>query len=185
MEPQSRPNDDQTQYQAQYWNGPEAGHWLVHEHHSEHMAVAALLARWTLGYAGLYSVVGLRVRSPEALTALVLLFLPTSLLSTAYVPAELLPGWVRSAAAVSPYSHVVDTVRAARTGTLDAGQLAAGLVAVVAAVALTQLAAARRFAGLVHRDRPTQEREVPPCHGITTPAAGEVGVAVPSWSPRC
>jgi hypothetical protein len=43
---------------------------------------------------------------------------------------------------------VVDTVRAAMTGTLDAGQLAA----VVAAVALTQLAAARRFAGLIHRD---------------------------------
>lgn len=60
MEPQSRPNDDQ----AQYWNGPEAGHWLVHEHRYERMAVAALLARWTLGYAGLYSVVGLRARSP-------------------------------------------------------------------------------------------------------------------------
>jgi hypothetical protein len=59
---------------------------------------------------------------------------------------------VPSAAAVNPYSHVADTVRAAMTGTLDAGQLAAGLAAVVAAVALTQLAAARGFAGLVHRD---------------------------------
>ena len=35
MEPQSRPNDDQTQYQ--YWNGPEASHWLVHEHRYERM----------------------------------------------------------------------------------------------------------------------------------------------------
>jgi ABC-type multidrug transport system permease subunit len=41
------------------------------------------------------------------------LFLPISLLSTAYVPAELLPGWVRAAAAVNPYRHVVDAVRAA------------------------------------------------------------------------
>ena len=47
---------------------------------------------------------------------------------------------------------MVDTVRAAMTGTLAAGQLAAGLAAVVAAFALTQLAAARRFAGLIHRD---------------------------------
>jgi hypothetical protein len=31
MEPRSRSNDDQTQYQAQYWNGPEAGPWLVQE----------------------------------------------------------------------------------------------------------------------------------------------------------
>ncbi len=37
MEPQSRPNDDQTQYQDQYWNGPEANHWLVHEHRYERM----------------------------------------------------------------------------------------------------------------------------------------------------
>jgi ABC-2 type transport system permease protein len=111
-----------------------------------------LLAGWTLGYAGLYYLVGLRARSPEALTALVPLFLPISLLSTAYVPAELLPGWVRATAAVNPYSHVVDAVRAAMAGTLGAGRLAAGLAAVAAAVALTQLAAARRFAGLVHRD---------------------------------
>ena len=96
--------------------------------------------------------VGLRARSPEALTALVPLFLPISLLSTAYVPAGLLPGWVQGAAAANPYSHVVDSVRAAMAGTLDAGQLVAGVAAVAAAVTLTQLAAARRFAGLVHRD---------------------------------
>src|SRR6266511_1398363 len=40
MEPQSRPNDDQTQYQAQYWNGPEANHWLVHEHRYERMGAS-------------------------------------------------------------------------------------------------------------------------------------------------
>jgi hypothetical protein len=137
MEPPSSSNDDQTQYQAQSWNGPEAGHWLVQEPRYQTVAVAALLVGWTPGYAGLYYVVGLRARSPEALTALVPLFVPISLLSTAYVPASLLPGWVRSAAAVNPYGHVVDTVRAARTGTLDAGQLAAGLAAVTAAVALT------------------------------------------------
>jgi hypothetical protein len=56
------------------------------------------------------------------------------------------------AVAVNPYSHVVDSVRAAMAGTLDAGQLAAGLVAVTGVVVLTQVAAARRFAGLVHHD---------------------------------
>lgn len=116
------------------------------------LTIAVLLAGWTLGYAGLYYVVGLRARSPEALTALVPLFLPISLLSTAYVPSQLVPGWVRAAAAVNPYSHVVDSVRAAMAGTLDGGQLAAGLAAVTAVVVLTQVAAARRFAGLVHHD---------------------------------
>jgi cyclopropane fatty-acyl-phospholipid synthase-like methyltransferase len=37
MKPPSRPNHDQTQYQAQYWNGPEANHWLAHEHRYERM----------------------------------------------------------------------------------------------------------------------------------------------------
>jgi SAM-dependent methyltransferase len=37
VEPRSEPNNDQAQYQAQYWNGPEAGHWLVHEHRYERM----------------------------------------------------------------------------------------------------------------------------------------------------
>jgi ABC-2 type transport system permease protein len=116
------------------------------------IAIAVLLAGWTLAYAGLYYVVGLKARSPEALTALVPLFLPISLLSTAYVPAALLPGWVRAAAAANPYSHVVDAVRAAMAGTLGAARLATAVAAVAIAVALTQVAAARRFAGLVHRD---------------------------------
>jgi ABC-2 type transport system permease protein len=116
------------------------------------IAIAVLLAGWTLAYAGLYYVVGLKARSPEALTALVPLFLPISLLSTAYVPAALLPGWVRAAAAANPYSHVVDAVRAAMAGTLGGARLATAVAAVAVAVALTQMAAARRFAGLVHRD---------------------------------
>ncbi len=49
MEPQSRSNDDQTRYQAQYWNGPEAGHWLVHEHRYERML--APFTRLVLGAA--------------------------------------------------------------------------------------------------------------------------------------
>ena len=49
MEPWSRPNDDQTQYQAQYWNGPEAGHWLVHEHRYQRML--APFTRLVLGAA--------------------------------------------------------------------------------------------------------------------------------------
>jgi hypothetical protein len=71
---------------------------LVQDHRYQRMAIAALLAGGALGYAGLYSVVGLRARSPEALTALVTLtalvslFVPIWLLSTAYVPAELQPG---------------------------------------------------------------------------------------------
>jgi Methyltransferase domain len=49
MDPPSRSNDDQTRYQAQYWNVPEAGHWLVHEHRDERMH--APFTRLVLGAA--------------------------------------------------------------------------------------------------------------------------------------
>jgi hypothetical protein len=104
--PQSSSNDGHTRYQAQDWQGPEAGLWLV---------------------PGLAAVDLLRPRRAAA--------------------------WLGAQRrGRQPHSHMVDTVRVAMTGTLAAGQLAAGLAAVVAAVALTQLAAARRFAGLIHRD---------------------------------
>jgi hypothetical protein len=96
MEPPSSANGDQARDQDQSWNGPEAGHWLVQEHRYQRMAIAALLAGWALGYAGLYSVVGPQpggADRPGPLTALVSLFVPIWLLSTAYVPAELLPGF--------------------------------------------------------------------------------------------
>ena len=49
MEPPSSSNDDQARYQAQYWNGPEAGHRLVHEHRYERML--APFTRLVLGAA--------------------------------------------------------------------------------------------------------------------------------------
>ena len=96
--------------------------------------------------------VGLRARSPEALTALVPLFLPISLLSTALCARRAAARLGPRRRPVNPYRHEVDAVRAAMAGPLDAGQLTAAMTAVAAAVALTQLAAARRFASLVRHD---------------------------------
>jgi ABC-2 type transport system permease protein len=115
-------------------------------------AMLLLLALWTLAYGGLYYVVGLKALKPEALAGLVPLFLPISLLSTAYVPRDLLPQWVRLAAAVNPYTYVVEGVRDFMAGRGDLSTFAAAASAALVVIALTQLAAARRFRRLVVAD---------------------------------
>jgi ABC-2 type transport system permease protein len=112
--------------------------------------VVFLLALWTLGYAGMYYVVGLKTRRAEALTGLVPLFLPISLLSTAYIPRDLAPPWVERVASFNPYSHVVDGIRMFVSSHWDGSTFLAAVAGAVVLILLTQVAAARRFAALVH-----------------------------------
>jgi uncharacterized protein YbjT (DUF2867 family) len=73
---------------------------------------------------------------------------------------QLLPLLIKGGHQVVAQTRSMDTAATLRAAgaepvvadALDAGQLAAGLTAVTAAVVLTQLVASRRFAGLVHRD---------------------------------
>ena len=111
-----------------------------------------VLAVWTLGYTGLFYVVGLKSRSQQKLAVLIPAFLPISLLSSAYIPRSLAPHWVRVAAAINPYTHVVDAARHFMAGTAHWSDLAGALLAGGALIALTQLGAARAFARLVRAD---------------------------------
>lgn len=80
----------------------------------------ALLALWAAAYCGLYFVVALFTRNAQAPLALAPLFMPLSFLSTLYMPASLLPAWVRSAADWNPFTYMVDGARALTTGPLEA-----------------------------------------------------------------
>src|SRR6266496_3788346 len=64
MEPQSRPNDDQTQYLAQYWNGPEANHWLVHENRYERMGASFTRVQDQAGEGGAHALLAVFVHQP-------------------------------------------------------------------------------------------------------------------------
>jgi ABC-2 type transport system permease protein len=114
--------------------------------------IVLLLALWTLGYAGMYYVVGLKTRKAEALTGLVPMFLPISLLSTAYIPRDLAPTWVERVASFNPYSYVVDGIRMFTSSHFDAGIFWAAITGALVMILLTQIGAARRFAAFVHAD---------------------------------
>ncbi len=114
--------------------------------------VLALLALWTLAYGGLFYAVGLRTRSPESLGALIPLFMPVTMLSTAFVPDALVPGWISTLSAVNPYTYLVEGVRMFTTGSFSFGELGLAVAAATAAMLVTQLAAMRSFASLVAGD---------------------------------
>lgn len=116
------------------------------------ITIALLLALWTLGYSGLYYVVALKSRKSEAVMGLVPMFLPISLLSTAYIPRALAPEWVERVASFNPYTHVIDGIRMFMSSHWQSSTLFAAIAGAAVMVLLTQVAAARRFAALVRAD---------------------------------
>lgn len=115
-------------------------------------AMVLLLAMWTLAYGGMFYLVALKARSAEKLAALVPLFMPIAFLSTVFVPRSQMPSWIEGVSRVNPYSYVVDGVRGFMTGGASWGVGAAAVGACLLAIALTQVKAARLFAGLVRAD---------------------------------
>ena len=111
-----------------------------------------LLALWTFAYGGLFYLVALKTRSAEKLAALIPLFLPIAFLSTVFVPRAQMPGWIQVVSRGNPYSYVVDGVRGFMTAGFSWAVFAAAIAAALATIALTQIKAAKLFAGLVKAD---------------------------------
>lgn len=89
---------------------PSAGplEWLV---------AVLVVAGYILTITYLFAAIGLATKSPEAANGygFVLLFLPY--LSTAFVGAETLPGWLRGFAEHQPITPVIETLRSLLMGT--------------------------------------------------------------------
>ena len=83
------------------------------------------------------------IKSEDALAPLLnMVSVPVLLLSGILLPMQLAPGWLRTLAAINPFSHVVDASRAAFRG--DTGSdLTVGLLC-AAGLAVVGLAVANR-----------------------------------------
>jgi ABC-2 type transport system permease protein len=104
-----------------------------------------LLALWAVAYGGLYFVVALTTRNPQAPLALAPLFLPLQFLSTQFVPESLLPGWVQAVAAWNPFTYMVDAARALTTGPLTAAPVAKAVAVAFGMMLVTQAASRRAY----------------------------------------
>lgn len=107
------------------------------------VVLAALVALWSVAYSGLFYLVGLRSRNPQAPVALLPLAVPLLFVSSALMPLSLLPGWLRVVVGLNPYTYVVDAARSAMTGPLQAAPLIEGVAAALVVLVPTQLAVRR------------------------------------------
>ena len=104
-----------------------------------------LLVLWAVAYGGLYFVVALTTRNPQAPLALAPLFLPLQFLSTQFVPSSLLPGWVRAVSAWNPFTYMVDAGRALTTGPLTFVPVGKAVAVAVGMMIVTQTASRRAY----------------------------------------
>jgi ABC-2 type transport system permease protein len=111
------------------------------------VAFVLVAAAWGLAFTGFPYAIALRTGSPAAVGASFILFFPFAFLTTAYVPAEALSGWLATVAAFNPVTYVLDGLRSLVSSGWEPDRLAGALIATgaVAAVSLTlSLAALRR-----------------------------------------
>lgn len=111
-------------------------------------AAGAIALTVAFGYAltWLFAYLGLRARGGEAaLAAGILVVFPLMFASSAVVPVETMPAWLRPFAAHQPLTAVIDAVRALLQGRPAAGEVAAALAWTAGVLAVAVPAAVRRF----------------------------------------
>ena len=109
------------------------------------LAFILMAAMWGIAFNGFPYAIALKTGNPSAVGASFILFFPFAFLTTAYVPAEALSGWLATVAQFNPVTYLLAGLRSLITVGWDAqaiggALLATGLVAVVSlTLALTAL----------------------------------------------
>jgi ABC-2 type transport system permease protein len=99
-------------------------------------ALGMLVVIWfavtfSVGWTCLGIIIALRTRSPEVTQSYFVVFFPAVFLTTAFVPAEFLPGWFRVLTQINPVTYILNSARVLVIGGWDWGGLWQGLVVVV------------------------------------------------------
>ena len=96
------------------------------------MLVFVLLAGlWGLAFTGFPYAIALRTGNPGAVAASFILFFPFAFLTTAYVPAEALSGWLSAVATINPVTYVLAGLRSLVMTGWDVPTLGVTLAAIV------------------------------------------------------
>src|SRR3712207_3593919 len=74
------------------------------------LAVAGVLALFVLALSSFAALIGLAARSPEGANGFTFLVMFLPYPSSAFVPIETMPGWLRGFAAHQPITPVIETV---------------------------------------------------------------------------
>ncbi len=110
--------------------------------------VGACLLAWAFGIALCWvgAVIGLTLRSPEAVQSGGMSWLfPLTFASSAFAPAETMPGWLQAFVNVNPVTITTDAIRALLAGEPAGSLVAASLAWTAAITAVFFTLAVRRF----------------------------------------
>lgn len=92
----------------------------------------ALAGAWGVAFAGFPYAVALRTGSPAAVNSAFIITLPFIFLTTAFVPEELLSGWLETIATYNPVTYVLEGLRSLIVDGWDADALIKAGIATVA-----------------------------------------------------
>jgi ABC-2 type transport system permease protein len=82
-----------------------------------------------IAFAGISFIAALLTKSEQAASALSLLMFPVVFISTAFVPAELMPGWMQSVNDWNPVTFQIEAIRALMTQGYDWNAIGSALLA--------------------------------------------------------
>ncbi|MBI2776999.1 MAG: ABC transporter permease [Chloroflexi bacterium] len=91
-----------------------------------------------IAWAGTSMVPALLTRNEQATSTLAMLFMPIAFMSTAFVPAGLMPDWLRVVNDWNPISHVIEAMRSLMTVGFEPGVLLRALLAIGLLAAVLQ-----------------------------------------------
>jgi ABC-2 type transport system permease protein len=109
------------------------------------LAAFGLCVLFGLAFVWLFVALGLLTGDPQAAGGIGFLALPLSFASSAYVPVESMPGWLRAFAQHQPVTETIDAVRALTQGGPAAGPVTAALLWTVGIVAVCTAVSVIRF----------------------------------------
>jgi ABC-2 type transport system permease protein len=114
------------------------------------LAFCLLSGLWGLAFAGFPYAIALRTGNPAAVNTSFLLFFPFAFLTTSFLPAEALTGWLRTVSAWNPVTYLLEGLRALLLEGWDGAAIGKAMLAIVG---VGVVAHGLAFAALVGRVR--------------------------------
>jgi ABC-2 type transport system permease protein len=104
------------------------------------LLILALSGLFAIAWAGTSFVPALITKNEQAAGTMSLVFFPLAFMSTAFVPAERMPGWLQVVNDWNPISYVIEAQRALMSIGFDGGLILKALIAMAILFAVTQAA---------------------------------------------
>ncbi len=105
-----------------------------------------LAVAWSLAFTGFPYTVALRTGNPAAVNSSFLIFFPFAFLTPAYLPRELMTGWMQGVATWNPVTYLLEAMRSLLSEGWDAAALSKGIAAIGALGLVTFTMAFRSLA---------------------------------------